>query len=318
MTARENLNPQQFDQPFLPDASPEAYWKDGVMHDPGTLFPEMTYRHKQPHEMSPEEFASHPYAVFHSSHLDPKAVQQGVFTSEAIKSPTAPRVSSKFGRAVHMGTEQAAVENHKRSGMNQWLEDYTPTSHIHTFWHIPQEASTGGEIPVVSDTEANTAWHTTRGGFRGDDKTGNEYYENATEDKGSPSIAIRDDSRLRSQADFVRKAISEGRGHEVHPETMRRYNEGTLGFREATLDSTWDHIANRSNAIHRARQNFMGLHEEGLFDHPADGAGLNDEMYNTLERVGSAHRLGNGPDEERINNRIALDQREGGGYGRML
>ena len=81
-----------------------------------------------PHEMSPEEFASHPYAVFHSSHLDPRDVQNKEFHQVVLNSDGEDVNESRrneFGNAIHVGTEQAALENHLRSGSPDNLDYLT-------------------------------------------------------------------------------------------------------------------------------------------------------------------------------------------------
>jgi hypothetical protein len=166
---------------------------------------------KQPHQMSPEEFASHPFAVFHTTHLPTEKVLDA---------------DSRFDPGIHLGTDIAASQRHLVTGNKSMtsltngkiVEPHTQPATMHVFHHDPGEKLNR----IVSDAAANN-----RGGSIEKQKR-NVYYNNSYEDRGNLSLVVHDTSRLKSQHDFVSKAISEGKEGEVHPYTLKLYNSGSL------------------------------------------------------------------------------------------
>ena len=191
---------------------------------------------------------------------------------------------------------------------------------LHVFWFIPSKNEASH---VVSDGYANQPTE------EPDDasgevweKTHNEYYHNAVEDKNHLSIAVREPFRLESQRNFVEQAIAQGKAHEVHPETMRRYREGTLGFESTKYDDTIRALEQQDRAVGFAT---------GRYTHtmPIDyGEQYNEEVhssahdYKTYEEINrrsdearAQTRLSRGPDVERIRNRLELDDQENHPWG---
>jgi len=158
-------------------------------------------RIKAPHQMSPEEFASHPFAVFHSTHLP----------AEDVKDPYA-----RSSPGIHLGTDRAATQRHLVTG-SVVPRGYTQNASMHVFHHDP-----GERVQRTTDDVANN--------YRGNPARtkANAYYENEHEDKGSLSLVVHDPSRLKSHHDYVQQAIKEGKEGEVHPYTMQLYKSGSL------------------------------------------------------------------------------------------
>jgi len=155
---------------------------------------------KEPHQMSPDEFAAHPYAVFSSSHVDPE------------KFWTQPR----FGGTdvLHFGTEQSALERHRATSTQPPREGRARTkdARMHVFWHVPESE----DLSVGVDNTAN------------DFEPGTRYYQNAVEDTGSLSMASNESEKFKRQGDYVREAIAAGRGHEIPAITRGMYEQGLL------------------------------------------------------------------------------------------
>lgn len=193
---------------------------------------------KAPHQMTPEEFASHPFAVFHSTHLP----------ADQVKDPDA-----RTHPGIHLGTERAASQRHLTTGKpfpglnlktGMYSYDSTPAS-MHVFHHDP-----GQRVFITSDDRANDWYGSIRKGKR------NAYYSNDTEDRGSLSLVVHNPSRLKSQHDYVEEAIKQGKGEEVHPHTMKLYKQGVLkkGFdtpywvsKQRVLSGTSDQTLSRYN-----------------------------------------------------------------------
>ncbi|CAB4124062.1 hypothetical protein UFOVP45_133 [uncultured Caudovirales phage] len=168
--------------------------------------------------MSPEEFASHPYAVFHTSHLPESQVLD-------VDS------RSKFGsKGIHLGTEQAALERHNvTAAMSNQAPGRTMDARMHTFWHKPESPWTVDH--PISDDQANS--HETF------DFVKNPYYKNTGEDAGSLSLLAVDSSKLKKHSDYVREAISAGKEDEIHPMTRARYDAGALDSHFQPISDTW-------------------------------------------------------------------------------
>jgi hypothetical protein len=161
---------------------------------------------KQPHEMTPTEFANHPYAVFHSTHLD----EPDLFNPE-----------KRFGKSpvVHFGTLQSALDRHAvtENPANRGIEgqEVDPRTHrtdarLHVFWHKP------ASLEVGYDSTMN------------DYTPGTRYYRNLHEDPNSISLATSERGSIKSQHEYVAEAIAQGKANEVHPATMDMYKRGLL------------------------------------------------------------------------------------------
>ena len=208
---------------------------------------------KLPHQMTPDEFAAAPNAVFHSTHLSPEHVLNMENRRDDFET------SAGFSPHLHVGSEQAAIENAARTendGVGRVVEGAgvgTERARLHTYWYHPQ--------PGDSTEVHHDGWSYTRPEYRagsrhkelweihddydpdsnraGDFDPKYEYshdlhpfpavlYDNSGEDYGSLSISINDPSRLKTQGDYVRHAIAQGKGDEVHPKTMAMFKAGHL------------------------------------------------------------------------------------------
>jgi hypothetical protein len=211
---------------------------------------------KEPHQMTPEEFSSAPNAVFHTAHGERNNNLLGASGMEARREDFESGIG--FSPHVHVGTEQAALENGARTvGMDH--DDYDPVlkrerpPRLHTFHYTAQPGDSfhkhhDGEVytkPEYGDTHPDVLaekfpdYDSDRAGRAGDFDPKYEYshdihdkpalfYKNVGEDEGSTSISVADVSRLKSHGDYVRNAIANGKGDEVHPVTMQMYKEGRL------------------------------------------------------------------------------------------
>lgn len=205
---------------------------------------------KEPHQMTPDEFDSHPYAVFHASRASADELAERPFVgTDAWQNQRGREV-----QPLHTGTEKSAIE---RAGSSFYARDNhnrdSPWK-VHTFWAVPQKSELqhgaryldDHRIPlsVKQDKKQRIA---TIGRTRDSSNSPEDpeayadhlgYYVNGIEDLGSISVATRrPDTRYQSHADFVRKAIESGKGDEVHPLTMAMYKQGKLSQgREITED----------------------------------------------------------------------------------
>lgn len=186
----------------------------------------------QPHRLSPEQFDAHPYAVFHSTTLDPTASKGVTFDETNWKR--------------HHGTLQASVD--------RMLDTGRMNARIYSGWHIPDgqgntEHIHGTKLPVVHrDKDANPLGNGTYGGenYEGYNEKGESpayqstptsmFYSNNVEDKGSLSVVAKKPSAVRSHEDYVGQAISEGKAHEVHPRTLALYKAGKLSSGDTIHD----------------------------------------------------------------------------------
>jgi hypothetical protein len=207
---------------------------------------ELGRQFKQPHQMSPDEFAAHPAAVFHSTYLP----DEEVFNLEKRD----PSPASGLGRVnitngwgekdfldpvkkIHLGTFQAALER----GFNS-NEDKNKKLTIHTFWQTPK-------IPGATAKERLTDYFDVNREHNKDDVAnpenvahyipGGHYYENQNEDLFSASFATDEPTNhLSSQADYVKAALNSGVPEsEIHPRTLAQYKAGTLGKMRMTSDT---------------------------------------------------------------------------------
>lgn len=207
---------------------------------------------KQPHQMTPDEFAAAPNAVFHTSFVNPEDTLRTDNRREDWKAGLG---SSPH---VHVGTEQAAIENADRMEQNdvpQMAKDDGADGYgrLHTYWYHPKP---GDSMEVHNDSEVYTRpeygdmhpddlyekfhdYDPERAYNSGDFDPKYEYshdvhpfsavlYKNTGEDRGSLAISVGDTSRLKTHGDYVREAISQGKGDEVHPKTMAMFKAGHL------------------------------------------------------------------------------------------
>lgn len=195
-------------------------------------------KNKLPHQMTPEEFAAAPNAVFHTSHLAPDEVRNSMLRAY--------RYYAGYGSSphIHVGSEQAAIENASRTE-RVFKSDVPAPARLHVFHYTP---GSGDNLEVHVDGERYTkpgveqgisTTHSPTYDPRSEVDTAYDYkhdyhdfpalaYKNDVEDSGSISFSIGDPSRLKSQADYVKEAIAQGKADEVHPKTMAMYKSGAL------------------------------------------------------------------------------------------
>lgn len=218
---------------------------------------------KQPHQMSPDEFALHPNSLFHGTWLP----DNKIFDME-LRKPESGNFEHIYSDIevqpkIHLGTFAAAL--HRLHDTNRPTEGKTAT--IHTFWQTPHLSDFGGGIKALDNSPENMAHYL----------PGSMWYENQHEDDGSPSFATDwPGYTLKSQSDFVEDAIRLGKAKEVHPETMKRYKAGTLGkmrLNNNQVDIMYQHLywpvkgTNRYalGAYTKAGPNWETLKDKGLW-----------------------------------------------------
>jgi hypothetical protein len=116
--------------------------------------------------------------------------------------------------------------------LGAWYHGKSDEAKIHNYWYTPHKDDLK---QLATDQEAN----------QHEGKVHSDYYTNKVEDRGSLSIAVRRPERLQSHADYVRKAIESGKGHEVPEETMKHYKAGTLGVRTVSRAEVSSTLAKR-------------------------------------------------------------------------
>ena len=193
---------------------------------------------KQPHEMSPEEFAAHPASVFHGTYLP----DNEVFDLEK-RDPSAAsglgQISIKNGwgqddflnpvKKIHLGTFQAALDT-----LVMRSKEHDQEGTVHNYWQTPKEDGSTAELrlPEVVDVTEDVDHETLDNPENvAHYIPGDHYYENQNEDIGQPSFATDEPHRsLASHADYVKAALDRGVPEsEVHPRTLAQYKAGTLG-----------------------------------------------------------------------------------------
>jgi hypothetical protein len=242
---------------------------------------------KEPHQMSPDEFASHPYAVFHSTHLD----EPDLFNSE-----------KRFGKSsvVHFGTLQAALDRHAITedpanrgieGRDADLSGHKEDARLHVFWHKPESLAVG------RDTSKN------------DYEPGTRYYRNEVENAGSISLATSERDSVKSQHEYVTDAISQGKAHEVHPATMDMYKRGLLkkGFL-LPAGYTRQYTMTPTRAVKIENQPTLPIPEDDYRFHEIghDGDEIGWYLPAPMPERAYAPRLG--PDLNRIKEQLGKDQ----------
>jgi hypothetical protein len=185
---------------------------------------------KQPHQMSPDEFALHPNAIFHGTwlpdsdvfNLNKRTPESGDLSFQGYE--TVPK--------IHLGTFAAAL--HRLHDTNRPTGSKTAT--VHTFWQTPHVSDLGGGVRALNDSPEDMAHYI----------PGSMWYSNQNEDDQNPSFATEEPQHtLKSQADYVKNALANGKGSEVHPETLKRYKSGTLGklkLNNDQVDLMYEHL----------------------------------------------------------------------------
>jgi hypothetical protein len=244
--------PVEKSQQFLQD-------EDGQLHFnfPGTAehISRMSRRRSfdlQPHEMSPEEFVNHPDTLFHSSnesHIEgfqPFNATKSRYSEDVRDYADYPDVERRVKQGepsptdvvaanyTHAGSERAAYARadgymasrthiHAVHVPNKEFGKWGITDEAANAWYQDEELNDYMDIPndhPDKDPLGNTPW----------------YYFNTAEDTTSASAVIPR-SRALTHSDYVKQALEQGKGDEIHPETLRRYQNGTLSSVVETLDS---------------------------------------------------------------------------------
>lgn len=256
----------------------------------------------KPHQMTPEQFAAHPYAVFRSTHL-PEG--QELDTSKSFWP----------GGGVHLGTEQAALDRHRATSFRPNYEghyskgdEYSSDARLYTYWHKPDEEHLNN---IARDSEEN------------DIQPGTRYYSNKYEDPGKISLVTTETNRLKTHSDYVKEAISRGKGHEVPAKTMEMYRQGALGrgawlprahteqfTQPASEEENYGYKQGRSYAspINLPHKDSSGqvFSEKDINDfHGEDG------WYNSMGRENNPRVSENGPDIHRLREQLAKDTKKG-------
>lgn len=215
----------------------------------------------EPHKLSPEQFEAHPYAVFHSTSVDPRAksAPKDLFHH-------GPFDESNWQR--HYGTLQASVD--------RMVDQGRFNNRIYSYWHEPDDEGNtdwynGKRIPhVVEDRDANPEKHFEPSEAWKAAPT-SMYYENSVEDPGSISVVSKKPSAVRSHEDYVGQAIAEGKEHEVHPRTLALYKAGKLSAGETIHDVlpnyAKDDLAYNQRFIEYHRDALPGLQQVDFADH---------------------------------------------------
>lgn len=214
---------------------------------------------KQPHQMSPDEFNLHPSAVFHGTWLP----DNDVFDLRR-RNPT----GAGWGlndwdvyEKVHLGTFRSAVDRMHETirwdpkGTNGDVKprpDHAIGT-IHSFWQTPHNVALGGVMAASDDPNPEDMAHFMPGSM---------WYRNQNEDYPNLSFATDEpEDHLKSQADFVKEAIAQGKIKEVHPETLKRYKAGTLGKMRVTVEN----VVNLNSQLYyphpTLKRNTLGAYE---------------------------------------------------------
>jgi len=237
---------------------------------------------KEPHQMTPDEFDSHPYAVFHASRASARELAERPFVggTDSWGSRYDPEV-----QPLHAGTERAALER-AASGFYSG-DDHGRNSpwKMHTFWAVPskEEVQRGAQyfddhrVPIsvfnkVQKLERAQKPRIASVGNTSDSRNTPEnpeayadhlgYYVNGVEDIGSISMATRrPDTRYQTHADFVRKAIANGKGDEVHPLTMAMYKQGKLS-QGKEIDEDEAEYAKRTSKLYKKNDPITKKYDE--------------------------------------------------------
>lgn len=232
--------------------------------------------------MSPEEFAAHPAAVFHSTYLpdtdlfdlskrNPSSAG-GSFSSNGQPLPVV--------KKMHLGTLQAALENMMQSAGRP--EQYGT---IHTFWQVPRVSADTRNLKLsdmykldqpVGESPAEAEYHRNNPENVAHYAPGSQYYHNQNEDEGRPSFATdKPLHTLASQEEYVQAALVSGvpESH-IHPRTLAQYKAGTLGKMRlnANIAQQMSKHADKLGPLKKAGPNWRDLIE-------SEGPKKPDDMY---------------------------------------
>jgi hypothetical protein len=194
---------------------------------------ELGRQFKQPHQMSPDEFAAHPAAIFHGTYLPDEDVMD---VTNRRGYPSSGDNYYENGKPIdvvpkmHLGTFQAALD-----AVIQNRNSYSDKATIHTYWQTPKVSGATGNLRLSnffnvdkgpSEEDVNNPENVAH--F----VPGAHYYENQNEGEiGDPSFATDTPHKyLTSQADYVKAALDRGVPEsDIHPRTLKLYKAGTLG-----------------------------------------------------------------------------------------
>lgn len=241
-------------------------------HLPG-LGPEEFKQDLQPHQMTPDQFANHPHAVFHTTHLADPFDRD--YTAED---------GSEAPKAIHVGTYAAALERHGTTGKkSEAQEGWTRDANLHV-WHATPAANS---LPrEVTDATANLGKKDLE--YRLNQSIPKTlYYQNMVESPGSTSALVATD-HLKSQHDYVTAAIANGKGDEVPASTMARYKAGNLSVWKQPIQ---DSIAKVGSATSTRTSMFHWVE-------PRDSwSVMTHDEFEINKRENAPHA---GPDHERL------------------
>lgn len=193
---------------------------------------------KQPHQMSPEEFAAHPAAVFHGTYLPDEKVfnmsnrdpspASGLGQIQGLNSWGEEDFINPV-KKLHLGTFQAALDT-----LVMKSKEYDQEGTIHTFWQTPKVHGNTSEERLTDYFDADPEYDHEE--LNNPENVahyvpGSHYYENQNEDIGKLSFATDEPHKyLASQADYVKAALDSGVPEsEIHPRTLKLYKSGELG-----------------------------------------------------------------------------------------
>ena len=242
--------------------------------------------------MSPDEFAAHPAAIFHSTYLPDEDVFNVSKRSPVINSEiTSFKGTDKEGnpvtlrpiKKVHLGTFHAALQI---TGIRNSGDDKPST--IHTFWQTPKVSDSTARKRIANYITPDPKYYKGHEDPEHEELDinhpeavahfipGTQYYENMSEDRWSPSLATDNPQKyLTSQADYVKTALDRGVPEsEIHPRTLAQYKAGTLGKMEVTpavaelmvkhwdklgpythAGPTWTYLSSKDKAPERPERN---------------------------------------------------------------
>jgi len=211
---------------------------------------ELGRQFKQPHQMSPEEFAAHPAAVFHGTYLpdedvldvtkrnpSPLWMDEDTTVDEYKNGDEKSSYEVTPTQKIHLGTFQAALERTSMSPAAN-LDEHTGNGKpatVHVFWQTPKVLGSTIDEPLKKYIPNLTEWSEYKTEHEPEATAhyapGSQYYTNINEDHGSVSFATDNPQQtLASQADYVKAALDRGVPEsEIHPRTLKLYKAGTLG-----------------------------------------------------------------------------------------
>lgn len=192
--------------------------------------------------MSPEEFANHPLAVYHSappSRVRTLASVEDVNFDEYRAGNLHDAEDRDATRPMHVGTRRAAMHRAGARGsitaQNMYVF-HTKTDPTNTDVSLSDHVLThkaDRAINLLGKKEYKRASRLPSADFEEDAG----YYHNMVEDPGSASaLVLNPHADLTSHHDAVDRAVKAGKANEVHPLTMHLYKSGALATPES-IDS---------------------------------------------------------------------------------